>query len=409
MDRPSVLVAVDGETSDYEDALVAAGYHPVSDEAAALARLSSGASFDLAVIDCDRALASDADLFTLLHGERQVPTILLFSAELPDWAVSTSSGSTGDEYARKPVSPTALVYRVEALFMRAGRELPTSMDRDGSSPSASAARRDGKVITVFAPKGGVGRTMIAVNLAVALRDQTGESVCLLDADVGVGNLEAVLEAPYGRGLSDLADSAPEQWTSAVFEQTSVTHKSSGVRVLTWGNDPSDATGIGVDLLVAALRWARGRHDWVIVDTKASYGDRTMAMLAASNEVLLVVTPEVGSLRNAAQFLTLASRTHIAESIRVVLNRSDHGVSHDDVVRTIGVGISATVVSSGAKAITAANEGVPVVTMFPREKISTDLKALARIVSGERRVVTAGSGRARTGIARTGSARAVRSR
>lgn len=397
MDRPGVLLAVNGETSAYEDALAAAGYQPVSDEATILARMSSGASFDLAVIDCDRGGASDADLFALLHGERPVPTIVLFSAELPDWAVSAATESTDDEYARKPVSPTALVYRVEALFMRAGRELPTGLERNGSAPNGNGVRRDGKVISVFAPKGGVGRTMIAVNLAVALREQTRESVCLLDADVGVGNLEAVLEAPYGRGLSDLADSPPELWTSAVFEQTAVTHQPSGVRVLTWGNDPSDATGIGVDLLVAALRWARARHDWVIIDTKASYGDRTMAMLAASNEVLLVVTPEVGSLRNAAQFLTLASRTHIAESVRVILNRSDHGVSHDDVVKTIGVGISATVVSSGAKAITAANEGIPVITMFPREKISTDLMAIARMVSGEARVapvrrVRAGSAR-----------------
>lgn len=397
MDQPSVLLAVNGETSSYEEALAGAGFEPVSDEAGALSRLASGAGFAVAVIDCDRGAASDADVFALLHGDRPVPTIVLFSGDVPDWAVSPDLDTSGDEYARKPVSPTALVYRVQALFMRTGREVPMAVERSGAAANGNGAHREGRVISVFSPKGGVGKSMIAVNVAIALREQTRESVCLLDADVGVGNFTAVLEAPYKRGLSDLADSNPTEWTSAVFDQTTVVHTPSGVRILTWGDDPAEAMGIGVDLLVAALRWARSKHDWVVVDTKASYGDRTMSMLAASTEVLLVVTPEVGALRNAAQFLTLASRTHIADSIRVVLNRSDSGVTHDDVIKTIGVGISATVVSSGAKAITAANEGIPVVTMFPREKISTDLQALARMLSGETRWTTLR--RVRTGVVR----------
>ena len=387
MDRPSVLLAVNGETAAYEEALVDAGFWPVSDEAQALARLSGPAGFDMAVIDCDRDVASDADVFALLHAEHPVPTIVLFSRDLPDWAVSTSVGAAGDEYARKPVSPASLVYRAQAMLMRAKKDVPEAVQRPGSLVATNGSRPEGRVVSVFAPKGGVGKTMIAVNLAIALREQTRESVCLLDADVGVGNFTSFLEASYGRGLSDLADSSTDQWTSAVFEQTAITHEPSGVRVLIWGNDPSESTGIGVDLLVAALRWARSRHQWVVVDTKTSYGDRTMAMLSASTEVLLVVTPEVGALRNAAQFLTLASRTHIAQSVRVILNRSDSGVSHEDVVKTIGVGIGATVVSSGAKAIMAANEGIPVVTMFPRERISADLQALARMVSGEDRTRT----------------------
>lgn len=397
MDRPSVLLAVNGETAAFEDALVDAGFDPVSDEATALARLSDPAGFDMAVIDCDRGAESDADVFALLHGEHPVPTIVLFSGDLPDWAVSSSIGAAGDEYARKPVSATALVYRAQALLMRAGQEVPVAVQRGGGGSATNGSRPEGRVISVFAPKGGVGKTMIAVNLAISLREQTRESVCLLDADVGVGNFTSFLEASYGRGLSDLADSPADQWTSPVFEQTAITHQPSGVRLLTWGNDPSDSTGVGVDLLVAALRWARSRHQWVVIDTKTSYGDRTMAMLSASSEVLLVVTPEVGALRNAAQFLTLASRTHIAESVRVILNRSDSGVSHEDVVKTIGVGISSTVVSSGTKAIMAANEGIPVVTMFPRERISSDLQAIARLVSGRDRAVAVR--RARSGSTR----------
>ena len=64
----------------------------------------------------------------------------------------------------------------------------------------------------------MGKTTVAVNLAVALREQTRAASCCFDADVGVGNVTSVLAAPYRMGLADLADSPPEEWTDAAFEQ-----------------------------------------------------------------------------------------------------------------------------------------------------------------------------------------------
>ena len=85
----------------------------------------------------------------------------------------------------------------------------------------------GQVVSVFAPKGGVGKTTISVNLAVALREQTRASVLLFDADVGVGNVTAILDAPATLGLADLADSPPEEWTDAAFEHVTSTHRRPG--------------------------------------------------------------------------------------------------------------------------------------------------------------------------------------
>ena len=114
---------------------------------------------------------------------------------------------------------------------------------------------EGHVVSVFAPKGGVGKTTIAVNIAVALRQQTRAEVLLFDADVGVGNVTSVLDVPYRMGLADLADSPPEEWTDAAFEHLATTHAASGVRVLTWGTEPAESERVTVDLLLAALRWA----------------------------------------------------------------------------------------------------------------------------------------------------------
>jgi pilus assembly protein CpaE len=218
-----------------------------------------------------------------------------------------------------------------------------------------------------------------VNLAVALHEQTRQPVLLFDADVGVGNVTSVLAVPTTMGLADLSDSAPEEWTDAAFDQCAATHEASGVRVLTWGADPADSERVTVDLLLAALRWAKAHHSWVVVDTHPGYDDRTMAMLTLASEILLVVTPEVGAIRNSAQFLGLAREVGLGDIVRLVVNRANHGIRLPDIEQALGLPVSATVVSSGPRAVIASNEGLPVITKFPREKIATDLHNIARVV------------------------------
>jgi pilus assembly protein CpaE len=237
------------------------------------------------------------------------------------------------------------------------------------------------VVAIFAPKGGVGKTTVSVNLAVALRMQTRQSVLLLDADAGVGNVTAVIDVPARRGLADVADSPPEEWDDEAFRSMIANHEPSGLDVLTWGFEPADAERIGPDLLIAAVRWARQHYDIIIVDTHPGYDDRTVAMLSVANEILLTVTPEVGPLRNSAQFLHLAHELGIDDTIRVVANRSNHGVKIQDMESALGRPVIATIVSAGAAAVMAANAGTPLILRFPKEKITSDIHRLARVVAG----------------------------
>jgi pilus assembly protein CpaE len=379
MERPIILLAIADDREAVAADLSRAGFEPLIDIDAALTRLASGGRVDLAVLDCELPAETTQALYAALHSATTVPTLLLFGEEIPEFATSSASPSN-DEYAVKPITGDALVYRLQALLIRGGVALPgaagewTSVSTDDGSVIG-----EGHVISVFAPKGGVGKTTVSVNVAVALHEQTRSRVLLFDADVGVGNVTSVLAVPYRMGLSDLADSPPEEWTDAAFEACTSTHGPSGVRVLTWGSDPAESERVTVDLLLAALRWAKSHHSYVVVDTHPGYDDRTMAMLTLAAEILLVVTPEVGSIRNSSQFLGLAREVGLGDMIRVVVNRANHGVSLADISQTLGLPVSATVVSNGPKAVVASNEGLPVITKFPREKIATDLHDVARLV------------------------------
>lgn len=373
MKRPVILIALGGESAPFVDALQRAGFDAVDPDALEV----MGRTADLGVIDCDLDETTVRYVYDVLHVDPAIPTLLLLGESSH---LGPGLGGVGDEVALKPLRPEALVYRLQALLIRTGRNLPTESgtwadDRDlASAPIAG----EGRVVSFFAPKGGVGKTTLSINVAVALRLQTRAEVLLFDADVGVGNVTSALEVPERLGLADLADSSPSEWTDVAFDNAVSIHAESGLRVLSWGTNPSQ--GIPVELMLAAIRWARNHHAYVIVDNHPGYDERTMAMLAIADEIFLVVTPEVGSLRNSSQFLELAREIGLAGIVRVIVNRANHGIKVDDLAASLDMPVAATVMSNGPKAVMAANQGRPVITMFPREKISDDLHRVARLVS-----------------------------
>jgi pilus assembly protein CpaE len=382
MDRPSVLLALEGDSTPYVEALNRAGFLAGAVAAGTDAALFAGDDVpQLAVLDCDLPPHQVSALYAALRNGVAVPTILLVGhhTELPP---GVGGAGSHDEVALKPVPPEAMVYRLQALMIRSGRHLPAESGAWATSDALSTAPMagEGHVVSVFAPKGGVGKTTVAVNVAVALRQQTRSEVLLYDADVGVGNVTAVLEVPFRLGLADLADSGPEEWTDAAFEQLISVHAPSGVRVLTWGTDPAESERITVDLLLAALRWGRDHHSYVVIDNHPGYDDRTMAMLAVSNQIFLVLTPEMGALRNSSQFLELARELGLGSVVKVVVNRANHGIRLKDMESALGLPIAATVVSSGPKAVTAMNEGKPLVLKYPREPVANDLHRVARLAT-----------------------------
>ncbi len=375
MERPTVLLAIDGDAESHLEALERAGFAPTR----AIGAEFPVGSFDLGVIDCDLGAGMAISVYAALQMNATVPVLLMLGDGMD---VPAGLGAKADELALKPLLPDALVYRLQALLIRGGRRLPTESGEWASDETLLTApvAGEGHAVSVFAPKGGVGKTTISVNVAVALRQQTRAEVLLFDADVGVGNVTSVLDVPFRLGLADLADSPPEDWTDAAFEQCVTTHAASGVRVMTWGTNPAESERISVDLLLAALRWAKHHYSYVIVDTHPGYDDRTMAMLTVANEIFLVVTPEVGAIRNSSQFLELARSIGLGSVVKVIVNRANHGIQVDDMSTSLGLPISATVVSNGPKAVIASNEGLPLVTKYPKERISDDLHRVARLIS-----------------------------
>jgi pilus assembly protein CpaE len=148
-------------------------------------------------------------------------------------------------------------------------------------------------------------------------------------------------------------------------------------------DPLSVEKIKLHTFVDAIERYRSLYEHVIVDTAASLDELNLDLLESATRILLVVTPEMGALHNTARFLGLADRLGHAEKISLVLNRSNSGISAEDLQRTLGIGVACGVVSAGRMMLDAVNEGTTLFARDPgrRERITQDLAAIVELVAG----------------------------
>src|SRR4051794_4614560 len=214
------------------------------------------------------------------------------------------------EFLVKPFSSDELSASIRQVYVRERdkanrRVLPTASGSpaNGTRPNG----RRGTVVAFFSPKGGVGRTTMAVNAAVAAAAELGKKVCLVDASFQFGDVGVLLNLnPKNMSIADLAPEiqAGNEWES--LDSFLVNH-SSGVRVLLAPPSPEMAeliTPMGIKQVLDALR---AEHDIVFVDCAAGINDTTLAILDSADTILTMLTLEITSIKNMRLFLEIADR------------------------------------------------------------------------------------------------------
>ncbi len=233
----------------------------------------------------------------------------------------------------------------------------------------------GRQITVFSPKGGVGKTTIAVNLALALSTED-RNVCLVDLDLGFGDVAITLQLFPARTL---ADAIPlESGLDADSLEPLLTPHREGIQTLVAPVQPDAKDSIPASLVGKVLRLLRTRFDYVVVDTAPSFDEHVLQAIDESDELVLVTTLDVPTLKNVKIAVeTLDLLNFPKEHRRLVLNRADDkvGLSPEKVESTLGMKIAASIPTSPQVA-SSTNAGEPILTSLPRHAVSKALMALA---------------------------------
>ena len=259
-----------------------------------------------------------------------------------------------------------------------GFDLTTMVRKVHEQSNVAGGHNASTMISLFSPKGGVGRTTLAFNLAVALG--ADHRVCLIDGSLQFSDLRGLLRAP------PVAPSIMNLPTDKI--------RDTDLAEVIW-KDPS-----GIDVLLAppriemaemvtvrdiekALSIIRQVYEVIVVDTRATLSDDVLAFLDASDLILEVLAYDSMAIRALAMADEAFATIGYAESkLEAVLNRSDStgGFTKADVEEALNRRIEHEVVSDGKLVIAANNEGVPFVLANPDAPVSQGVRAMAASIA-----------------------------
>src|SRR3954452_24357649 len=250
--------------------------------------------------------------------------------------------------------------------------------------SLTPSGRDGQVIAIFSPKGGVGRTTVAVNLAVAAATDLGKSVVLMDGSFQFGDVGVLLNLnPKNKSIADLAPELEIGEPESI--DTFVINHSSGIRVLLAPPSPEMAELVTTSGVKKVLEALRAQNDLVIVDCTSWFNDTTLAILDMADVILTMLSLEITSIKNMRLFLEVADQLgYEPGKVKLVLNRADStlGIRVQDVEHSIGRKVDHTIVSDGRSVVYALNRGVPFFLSNREAQVSQDVMRLASAIAGE---------------------------
>jgi len=332
--------------------------------------------FDVMIAGPSLSTKSGLSALQAIHEETPATSLVLAFAKRPDATLREIIRTGAMDLLQLPVADKNLHDSVvRAVALSRNRPAEAAATAAVHSPDKPANR--GTVFTVSSATGGCGKTFYATNLAYYLHQYTGKRTCIVDLDLQFGEVSTALRLRPRFTISDILsrEDIDEVDLSAHIDEYVVTHDS-GVKVLPAPKDPSDADRIHPVDVQRVIEAARAKFDYVVVDTPAALTEIVLAAFDMSDELYVMATLDLPSVRHMGVFLNTLEKLKIpSDNVKLILNKAerDVGLDVDQVTRLFPQGF--TSVLPYAKEVTkSVNVGTPVLAFAPTADVSRRMAA-----------------------------------
>ena len=378
MARPAVICALPREEAGpVAQELTAAGFDLIrvnhAEELESLLKMRHDVG--LAIIDGESDFDASLELYALLHENgRNIPALMVVSPRAFERLGSRAAASSADEFFTRPYSAESLRWRVEAMLIRAQTYDDGSGDILQTPDGVAEWGKRAIVMAMFNPKGGVGKTTIATNVAASLQLNHKQRVLLIDADTVSGHITTSLGLDRVQSVADAWDE--QEATDAPTLPELASAHSNGIKVVVLTTNPLQSHKILPGRFAEGLAACRLGFDVVLLDLHPDYGQLNQAIFERCDRIIVPVTPDLPAIKAAIQFVELSRDLGVRDRLAMVVNRANSGVGVADMEKATGLKAFGEIRSGGLLFVRAANEGTTVVEKFPKERVAADFDALA---------------------------------
>lgn len=293
------------------------------------------------------------------------------------------------EFLVKPFSADELIASIRRVYELKPKMAPVEPQILSPRPrmtepghEAAVMRREGEIISIYSPKGGSGCSTIATNLAIVLKDKE-DRVALVDGDLQFGDIAVLLNLQPNRTIADLAphiDSLDMDFLNDVM----LAHPS-GTKILLAPPRPDMADMVTAGHIRELLKSLKLLYDYTVVDTSSFLDDVVLTMLEMSDQVLLVMTPDIPTIKNVRLFLEALEALDYIDKTKLVINkvgRTD-GITDKDIMTHIKHPVWASIPRDNGSVVAAANQGIPLVIGKQKSPVAKGIIHLASLIDAER--------------------------
>src|SRR3954465_777270 len=372
LNRDSVRVFVTGGCDGLPDLREALGKHPEielvgwSDNVFEGASTLTGGHLQV-VLHATRSATLPANDVAAIREYTKAPVILLASGGSPSLLEDALDADVADVILLPQLTDNVLFATKKSCHT-------------GRKQQTSGGGRQGRLVTVFSPKGGTGKTVLSTNISASLAKHWGKRALLLDLDLQFGDAAIMLGIEPEKTIYDLV-TAPGELDSEKLAGYTTRH-ACGLDVLPAPLRPEDAELVTEAKLARLLEVARESYDVIVVDTSPFFHGPMLATLDRTDELLLLAGLDVPTLKNVRLSLqTLELLSFPQNRIRVVLNRANSkvGMKPKEVEGALEVKVRFELPSDG-KVPLAVNRGTPLVLADDKADFSRAMREMAKGLS-----------------------------